>query len=384
MMPLKLYNITDKLNFLEVQSYLSNTGWQRRKSKRDYIAIFINKVNKDVYEIVLPLDKDIADYGKAMYDVVNELSKFENREIDQVINDLSNPLADTIRFRVSSIDTQNGTIPLNEGFSLFESAKKMLLSAACDIIQPEFYHKRLSLKAAQQFIEQCRLGQTEHGSFVTSIICPFINQSFDDIPNQLTFFDETSECANSLTRKVTTRLMESIKFIKDSIDQNELSKLEKQNDDLLISANFLESIVDMNLNKKNTEIEIMTTWSSCVPQQKELPTKIKLTHHYVPALEKVISKVRRSDKEDFGEFIGKISQTRAEVDPLKRTEGEIIFNFMQDEDKISKAKVILTSEDYSKACIAHNLGKTVLIKGKLTGTTRTTVIEQPHFKVIEE
>lgn len=379
-----LINKFSQLNYLEVQAYLLNTGWKRVQSKREYIGIFIREYNNDFEEIILPFDNDVADYDKTMYEALKTISRVENRDAMQIIQDLSIPIADIIRFRVVGSDTKNGTISFNDGFNLLESAKKMLLASACDIIQPELYHKRLGLKNAQSFIDSCRLGQTEHGSFVASIICPFIKQSDIEGYEQVNLFSDKEECEKSFTRQVTTNLMNSLFTVKSSIDKSELIRLEENIGDKIISANFLESIIDLALDRPDAEIEIATTWSKAVPQTQCVLQKIKFTHHYVPALEKVISKVKTSVKEDVKEYIGKISQTKADVDPSKRTEGEIIFNFMSDDEKVIKAKVTLNAEDYSAACNAHNQGKLVMVKGELIGSGRTMVIQNPQFKVLTE
>ena len=55
---------------------------------------------------------------------------------------------------------------------------------------------------------------------------------------------------------------------------------------------------------------------------------------------------------------------------------------MGDEEKVSKARVILTNQDYDQACEAHKQGKSVKISGKLVSVGRTKIIETPSFQVI--
>lgn len=373
-----------ELKFTELQAYLRNTGWTRISTSNDSIGLFQKQIENNFFETLLPLSKDYSDYSYRIVDVLDSIAQAENREIHQVLTDLSIPPADTVRFRVVNRDTFGGTISFLEGFSLLESAKKALFTTACDIVQPEKYHKRLGLKGAQQFIEECRLGQTEKGSFIASIICPFINQTSEDRAQQLSIFNQSEEFKLSLTRKVTTRLMSSLAEIKSAIDRGEENRIVELEGENIISGNFLESIVELNSNKETTEIEIITSWSVFAEEQPKIARAIKFSNDYIPVLENIISKIKPIDKGFEDDFIGKISLTKADPDVHFRTEGEIILNYITgDEERVSKARVVLGNEDYDKACEAHKQGKSVKIKGKLITSGRSKTIENPSFEIVQ-
>jgi hypothetical protein len=258
-----------------------------------------------------------------------------------------------------------------------------LFTTACDIIHPEKYHKRLGLKAAQQFIEECRLGQTERGSFVASVICPFMNETPEDKGQQLSIFNKEEEFKNSFTRKVTVRMMKALAAMKLAIDRGEENKIVDLEGEEMISANFLESIIDLNSTKENTEIEIKTSWSVFACEQDITPRSIKFSNDYIPVIENIINKIKPIGEGIDDEFIGRISQTKADPDPHTRNEGEIVLNYvLGDEEKVSRARVVLNHTDYELACEAHKNGKTVSIKGRLVTVGRSKIIENPEFKVI--
>lgn len=372
-----------ELKFTELQAYLRNTGWARIDAPKQSIALFQKQIGNSFFETLLPLSKDYSDYSYRIIDVLESIAQAENREVHQVLTDLSIPPGDTVRFRVINKDTLGGTISFLEGFNLLESAKKALFTTACDIVQPEKYHKRLRLKGAQQFIEECRLGQTEKGSFIASVICPFVNQTPEDKAQQLSIFNQAEEFKHSLTRKVTTRLMSSLAEVKNAIDRGEENRIIDLQGDNIISGNFLESIVELNSTKETTEIEIITNWSVFAEEQPQIAKAIKFSDDYIPVLENIISKIKPIDKDIEDNFVGKISLTKADPDIHSRTEGEIILNYIiGDEEKVSKARVILNNEDYDKACEAHKEGKSVKIKGKLVTTGRSKTIENPSFEVV--
>lgn len=372
-----------ELKFTELQAYLRNTGWLRIETPKQNIALFQKQMGNNFYETILPLSKDFFDYNYRVFDVIENIAESENREVHQVLTDLSIKPGDIVRFRVINKDTIGGTISFLEGFGLLESAKKALFTTACDIVQPEKYHKRLGLKGAQQFIEECRLGQTEKGSFIASVICPFVNHTPEDKAKQLSIFNQADEFRNSFTRKVTLRLMNSLAEIKTAIDRGEENKIIDLEGAQIISANFLESIVELNSTKEANEIEITTSWSVFAEEQPQLAKSVKFSNDYIPVVENLISKIKPVETGIDDDFIGKISLTKADPDIHSRTDGEIVLNYvLGDEEKVSKARVVLTPDDYVKACEAHKEGKTVKVTGRLVTVGRSKSIENPSFKIL--
>lgn len=379
------YQLASELNSIAIQSYLLNTGWNKINSKIEHVAIFTKSNDIIFREIQLPLNKNFIDYPNILLDTTKYIADIENRDYHQVLSDLliAKP-SDVLRIRLDNEDTKEGTISFEDGFRLLENAKMTIYTAACDEIQPSLYHKRLDFKAANQLIKQCRLGQTERGSFITSIICPFINESItEELPRQFTLFDNPSEFTTSFTRKVTKRIIKSIEVLNNAIENNELGKITNGLADVVISANFLESIVNLKqLNKESTSVEFLTSWSSLSPVLN-LPNKIEVQKDFIPAIESIIDKMMPQQNEEIVELVGKISQVKAEPDASKRQEGEVTFSLIGEGGKSFNVKSILDVTSYEEACLAHKEGKNILIRGKLITTRRSKLIESPSFTIIE-
>jgi hypothetical protein len=378
-----IYKAIPELKFTELHAYLRNTGWNRIELPKPTLALFQKNIDDNFFETILPLNKDFGDYVNRIADVLEAIASSEKREVHQVLTDLTLPPADTVRFRVINKDTLGGTISFLEGFNFLESAKKSLFTTACDILQPEKYHKRLGLKGAKQFIEECRLGQTEKGSFIASVICPFVDQSPDDRAKQMTIFNTEDDFKKSLTRKITIRMMNSLEKIKKAIDNGNENQIIDLSGQEIISANFLESIVELNSASDKSEIEIMTSWSIFANESNLAPKSVKFSEDYLPVFENIISKIKPVDEGIDDDFIGKISQVKADPDTHSRREGEIILNYvLGDEEKVSKARIVLEKDAYDKACEAHKNGQTVKITGKLKSVGRSKIIENPTFEIV--
>lgn len=374
--------VTERLSFATVQRYLQNRNWNRKQSKREHLSIFFTEFPTPT-EILLPLNRGFADYGELMYSAISKIAKVENREIEQIVNDLLLPPSDVIRFRVENKRTEFGLISFNEGFSLLENAKKSLFTTACDIINPTSFHKRMSYKTAQQFIESCYLGQTERGSFIASVVCPFINETVEDKPTQLSLFNSEEDLSTSFTRQVTQRYMKTLSKLKNAIEIGNHDIIENTLESDKISANFIESIVELGEYGDNEEIEIFASWSSVTKELPDVPKMISFTRDYIPPMESIIAKLKPFDEGKEGVFVGKVSKAQADPDPSNRSEGEISFNFIGEEEKIVKAKVFLSTNDFSKACEALDKGFNVKISGKLKSSGKSKVIENPHFESLQ-
>jgi len=370
------------LNFPEIQRYLTARGWSRVDvPHRDDISVYQKEKNDSYYSIIIPLSTSFNDYLERMYDVVRTIAEEENRSERHVLTDLLINPSDIIRYKLDYKEVISGTIPLETSFSFLEAAKKTLFITACDLVQPEKYHKRLSLKGANQFIQRCRVGQTEHGSFVLPLICPFIEQTKDDEARQLSIFDQ-DHFETSFTRQVTKRFMWTMNEVSNAIKKDELNRVVDLQGTEMISANLIEAIIDLSSLSDNSASIVEASWSGFVREVPDVPRIIELTPRYLTALERIRDQIKPNEEEVVDTFIGKVSQCKAEADIHKRVEGEIQFNFMVDNDNISKAKVTLRNEDYIRANEAHLAGKTVSIKGRLISSGKSKVIEAEELKVI--
>ena len=115
-------------------------------------------------QLIVPMEESFDDYAKRLRDVVEELAAFESRPVIEVLNDLINVDADTLRYRVASPETGRGSIPLIEGIQLLEGAKRTILAAACSVLSPVAYHPRMSRTEAQQLLGAVIWGRPSVGA----------------------------------------------------------------------------------------------------------------------------------------------------------------------------------------------------------------------------
>lgn len=370
----------------ELQAYLRNTGWRIYPSRRDGIGIFRKEHGDQVEELLFPLDTVWADYDQRLQAILVKVAELEGRTPMDVQTALSLPPGDTVRFRIISPDTEGGTIAFSHAVRILDSAKLALFASASDILQPELYHRRLSFHRAQQMIDACRMGQTERGSFVTSIICPFFELEGSDQIAPLSLFNRTAEFQQSFTREVTSRLMSSLTRVKRLIDQGEHEQLLDAQGEEIISGNFIESLCGMLGDREDVEVEVQTEWSRMAPQLLPIAPSVKLSRNHFPVLHHLSSRMRPSVSVQDVQHVGRISHMKADPNADARQGGEITLNFLSDNaSQIVKAQVQLGREDYNIALQAHAAGKLVRVTGRLITYGRSSKrIESPRFEVIPD
>lgn len=379
----KILNMAGRVNFTSLQQYLLIRGWRKQDTNREDIAVIISPNDDAALDILLPLSREFTDYSRAILNAIKKVSIFENRDEIQIVNDLLLPPADIVRYRVENEQTSLGLIKVKAGFDLYESAIKSLLSAASDIVSPTLFHSRMSYKPAVQFIDSCYMGQTERGSYIASIVCPFIKTTKEDNATQLSLFSSEDTLQSSFTRAVTRKLLYSVHRVKREIEMGRTDALINPPSQDIISANFLEALVEMNEFSQNSKIEIAATWAPTIPLPNDVPSSVEITNDYIEPIKSIIENIKPDIVETSGEYVGKIKKIEADPDVNSRADGEITFIFISNEEKAISAKVTLEGDDLHAAIKAFDEGKNVKISGNLKVSSRQKTIESPTFKVIE-
>jgi len=371
------FDMAEKLNPLAVSKYLDETGWNAFPFKRTDIKVYQYKKGNNLYQINIPLEKSLADYKHAMYDAAEKISIVECKSIEQVMLYLLNPNTDILKIRLDKKDMEAGNILFDDAIKLYDNAKKLLAATASDIINPKKIHYGRFDVPVQKFLNQCRFGQTEIGSYVVSVVCPFAE--LKDEYRQLSIFSDEEQCAKSITRQVTNQLMYNIATIKNKIDSGNIESLSTGEDN--ISSNFFEALNGLNLQHEDATVEFTAEWSPVVKTNRCSFNRIKITNDYYQPISNIIDRIKQNTNQQT-EIVGRIKELKAAPVIDKRTKGTVVVVFVDDKSKAKTATVNLSREDYDSAVDAHHYGKAVRIIGDLSGT-KTLKIENAIFNVID-
>lgn len=373
--------LTEKINPLAFTKYLKDTGWSPFYTKKSYIRVFQYEKGSEFYQVIIPIEKNLNDYHQAMYKAVETVAKMENKAVEQLMLYLLNPNTDILKIRLEKKDVETGSILFDDAIRIYENAKKLLAATALDVLHPKKYHQGRIDDAISKFLSNCRYGQTEIGSYVVSVVCPFAELDESNEFKQLSIFSEEEECEQSLTRKVTNRVMLNIATIKKSIDEGELSHLLNLEDEDLISANFYEALIGMNLDEESTGVEFSAEWSPIVKNKNSIQNKILLTHDYYQPIRATISKLKEETSKAT-KIIGRIKKLESSPDLQTRTTGKITVVYLDENERRKTVTVRLNKNDYDKAIEAHEKGFHVEIIGEISLGKKSTM-QCESFAIID-
>lgn len=377
-------DMTEKINSLAFAKYLKDTGWNLVPTKRTYIKIFqIIKEKDEAFQVIIPLDKTFSDYKYTMYQAIETVAYVEKQSPEQLLLFLLNPNTDILKIRLDKKGIEPGNILFDDAIHIYENAKKLIAATAQDIIHPKKYHQGRIDDSISQFIGKCKFGQTEIGSYVVSIVCPFAELDESDGYKQLSIFSEEEQCADSITRKVTNRIMSNVAQIKSSIDNGEYEKLVSENEKNLISVNFYEALSGLNFEDEGSDIEFIAQWSPAVKINRSPNDRVLLSNNYYQPISAAIEKLKESSSSKT-RILGKIKKLESTPDASKRISGKITVVYLDEDDARRTATASLSKEDYDKAIIAHSHGSYVEIIGDLQHSGKRNIsILCDSFAIIE-
>lgn len=370
-----------KINSLAFAKYLKETGWNLYVTKKTSVRIF-QYIKGDIFEqVTIPMDKSLRDYSEAMYNAIVTVAGIEKKSVEQVMLYLLNPNTDIIKIRLDKAGVESGNILFDDAIKVYDNAKKLLAATALDIINPKKYHFGRPDEPVQKFLSGCRFGQTEIGSYVVSVVCPFAEISAEGGYKQLSIFTDEETCANSLTRKVTNKLMKNIYTIKKKIDDGEGDSLVEESKEEQISANFYEALNGLNSDSNSLVVEFKADWSPTVKSNKFEHSDIKLTNDYYQPISAVIGKLKEQTNTS-KEIYGRIKKLEALPAVDKRKSGNVTISYIGDDNKAHSVTTRLEKLDYDKAIEAHQQGKYVKVLGKIEKGKRSTM-ECSAFSIVE-
>ena len=336
---------------------------------------------------MIPLDKTLSDYKYAMYESIEQIALSEKKSTEQLMLYLLNPNTDIIKIRLQKDNVEAGSILFDDAINLYENAKKLIAATAQDILNPKLFHQGRQEESVSTFINNCKFGQTEIGSYVISIVCPFAELDESKGYRQLSIFSDEEQCANSLTRKVTNRIMNNVSVIKKNIDNGDISKLitmenNSEDDSNIISANFYEALTGLNLSDTDTTVEFLAQWSPVVKTNRCEQERIALTHDYYQPIVTTIDKLRET-LNTHTKIVGRIRKLESIPDASKRTTGKVTIVYLDEVEKKKVINVELNKEDYNKALEAHESGSTVEVIGDIVDNgKRVRTMQCESFSII--
>jgi hypothetical protein len=315
----------------------------------------------DVYEapgkpeIVLPRTDRLADYPSVVGKLLSIFAEVTERDELAAYRDLVGADRDVVRIR-SFGGEDDGAVPLEAGVELVSKAQQMLLAAACAARAPQPLYRAGANREAADYLRRVRLGQTEHGSFVVTLLAPMPPQLQPTLnPAWPGFDDEPFE------RQVTRRLMGALESARSATELAATGNGQAAFESGVaagISANLCEAVAGMLSHAQG--IDISLTWARTRPTP-EAHRKITFSASDADILNEAARVFRSRHPKPDVHLFGTVDMARR---PHEAVEGLVTLKAMVDE-KVQSVRVILDQANYSIALKAHDEKVAVIVKGDL-------------------
>ena len=199
---------------------------------------------------------------------------------------------------------------------------------------------------AEQFLQRCRLGQTERGSYVFTVACPM-----DAVPDKATLLD-----MRPFTRQVTSLLMRSLDRLTSCVtDADREAILQDAEREPSLSANLCEGVLDLVTDRGRHARRRRPLVQHLVPRSgRSAPDEGPDQPRGYPA-----HRVHRRQT-SAGSAGGSDGLLRHRGDPRRahnddnRREGDVVVRVLDTEGEPRRARVELNPDDYTTAIRAHS------------------------------
>ena len=312
----------------------------------------------DEYVALIPLVKEFSDYYRVMGETLQSIASFENRSIEALVNRILNPSYDIQKWRIANNYTSDGKMPFFSMTDTIEKIKDVLATAYLDTLNPTRFHKKVYTTDVNKNISEYSFGQTEIGSYILNILCPLGNY-------QYTIFNPTEQDI-PLNRKINMRLLSSIDNIQKDLKNSNNNKVDEDVDQGLYSINFLDSLVDIYDETKDTEMNIIVDWCKDIGFVNEPPiSSIKLEPIFMEKVNFIADKYRPKKEENIKKtYYGKIESITANPKVEDREYVQIkIVTIGDDNKKLNIQSRLNYSTFYSIVKIAFDNGSNIKLSG---------------------
>lgn len=365
-----------KLRLASIRPYVESEGWHSKQLFRNVLAVFERDANC-TDQLLVPTNPSYEDFSEQMRTVVCKIAAAQKRSPDAVMQDLLSLDVDTLRFTVKETKTGPDTLPLEQGLSLLEGARRSLLAAACTVLSPDrTYHPRMSMGLAQEFVRVCELGQTEPGSFTIAVRCPLAASDL--------VVDKGGASEVPFARRATETLVGSLVRLVQGMDQDRVDTLlQGTPDSAPITANLCEARLLMQPERENEKIRISVSWARSFPASIA-DDQVTLRGDHFPQISRLGRQLRARIGLRIERFLAQVDELRGVMSTEGHRQGEVRLTVYH-EDEAVKARVNLDPARYAIALEAHVVGQYVVVTGVLDrGPRISTLTDVAQFEAVEQ
>jgi len=361
----------------EIEKYLRSKSWTRQADAESG-TIWIYSADGEEVDVFVPKHPEYADYERRIGDLVAAIGALEGRAGTSVIRDLVLTSADVIRFQLPA-SASDESIPLDDAVRLFQRAREALRAAgwAAASPQPRAFYLTNPPQRVSIFLEQVRMGHTEHGSFVVPVISPL--GTVEPGPGEV-----VDRSDPPFARVVTRRFAQSLAALSDSLvaakEEDDLAPFRHAIDagvsaDLCYAVSEIAEVGREHVPTELPGVRISFAWSLSRPIEAGVPVQFAVYRSDASVLRDAGVFLRSLSPRPTVTVTGHVVRLERREDEAEGTVG--IQGDIEGERRI--VAVTLRPADYARAIHAHELGLEVTCSGVLERSTHSKLEEPIEF-----
>ncbi|MFC7334630.1 hypothetical protein [Rhodocista pekingensis] len=375
--------ITDRevfaaLSHVDARAYLLARGWREEERIGDKAAVLVPD-GADTPEILLPLREDLGDYALRLADAVRVVAAVEGRAETSVLTDFRMAGTDVIRVRAGEA-AADGTLSFQAGIAVHELSREVLLSAACAAHAPRALYGNRKPQSALDYLETVRLGQSERGSYVVTLLSPVDPALGGGQPRLGPEFED-----DPFARIVTRTLIRALRATRDAVTEAAVSEDFAAFERRVrhgVSANLCEALA--KLVGVGGTVDLGITWAKVRPPRPDDakgPLKVDFGRSAAGLLQEAARQFRVREPLPDQELTGWVVRlTRRPEDAL----GSALVNVMIDGRPRSIRIEGLSDRDYGVVMAAHGDRKAISFEGDLHRRNRAQEVRNArNFAIVE-
>jgi len=359
---------------LELVSYLRAQGWRQLSEIDEKSALWGGPCRDHGHEdeeVVVPLRQETGDFALRLSEVLRTLEQVEHRSQLEILRDLLTSSSDLIRVHAPASQTSSGSIPLDLGVRFVEEARNLVLAAACSAVDPRPYYARRKPAQANEYLSRVRMGQTERGSFVLTILSP--------VPPGLRSAEPYDAASSEpFERKVSQTLASALAAARVAAQRAAVNGDVQPFREAVIagvSANLCDALVGLGRVSSVDGVEVAISWSRNRPlHHQQAQTKYQFSPDMVPILEEASRLFKEAEPRDDVEIQGFVIDLHREEGAPS---GRVAVSALVDED-IRKVGIELPEDEYAVALRAHAEERRIRATGDLVKQGRSYRLLNPR------
>jgi hypothetical protein len=351
-----------------VALYLRSQQWEQvSEDPRSTTWVKRGADGREIADVLVPSSRDLRDFITRMAEVLCALQRVEGRTYNEILDSLASTYQDALRIRVASRATADGTLPLVRGAIIIPRIEELIGAAASSALQRRRVHKRRSGRV-QEFLRHARLGQTQRGSYVVTIV--------SELTTPETLFEEPFE------RRVLGTLASALDAVDGAVRAEDRVAAFDASVAKGVSANLCRALSALGSSEGHEQIEFQFTWAAVRPAHA-LRSAFTFDTSAMPVIEEAARYLGAEAPRDGFVLRGWVKQLRHEDPNFWNVPGAVIIEAHVDE-AVRGVSVQLAPDDHLKAVRAYESGAPVICVGELIHEGKSYRLENPRRFVIAD